>query len=262
MKAAEIRAEDSAEIDAFCDSVWLEDGLAKASLASYRSDLETLLRLAEQTQTPDAAAPSREAALMAFVAELSTTLRASSQARYISTLRRYYRHLLARGQVATDPTLKIAMPAKPSRLPKVLSEKNRSKPCSASRKPTRRSACATEPCSKRSTPPACAFPSCRTETARAEPRHGRGSCLRQGQQGTAGAARGGSHRLAARSYLPKARPALLDKQQSRRRCLSPPRREAMSRQAFWQLIKRYARLAGLEPADVAPRHSATPLPRT
>ena len=36
MKGTEIRAEDSAEIDAFCDSVWLEDGLAKASLASLR----------------------------------------------------------------------------------------------------------------------------------------------------------------------------------------------------------------------------------
>ena len=36
-------AADLAEIDAFCDTLWLEDGLAKASLASYRSDL---LRLA------------------------------------------------------------------------------------------------------------------------------------------------------------------------------------------------------------------------
>ena len=117
MKGTEIRAEDSAEIDAFCDSVWLEDGLAKASLASYRSDLKHFsvwLNRHKHPTLPQAA----EAALMAFVAELSTTLRASSQARYISTLRRYYRHLLARGQGATDPTLKIAMPALPSRLPK------------------------------------------------------------------------------------------------------------------------------------------------
>ena len=32
-------AADLAEIDVFCDTLWLEDGLAKASLASYRSDL-------------------------------------------------------------------------------------------------------------------------------------------------------------------------------------------------------------------------------
>jgi integrase/recombinase XerD len=55
---------------------------------------------------------------------LSQARRASSQARYISTLRRFYRHLLARGRISHDPTLKIAMPVKPARLPKVLSEKN------------------------------------------------------------------------------------------------------------------------------------------
>ena len=39
MKRAETEPDDRAEIDAFCDTLWLEDGLAKASLASYRSDL-------------------------------------------------------------------------------------------------------------------------------------------------------------------------------------------------------------------------------
>ena len=39
MKLAEAEPDDRAEIDAFCDTLWLEDGLAKASLASYRSDL-------------------------------------------------------------------------------------------------------------------------------------------------------------------------------------------------------------------------------
>ena len=40
MKAA--TPADLAEIDSFCDSLWLEDGLAKATLASYRSDLARL----------------------------------------------------------------------------------------------------------------------------------------------------------------------------------------------------------------------------
>ena len=60
---------------------------------------------------------------MRFVATLARTLRATSQARYISTLRRFYRYLLARGRVLADPTLKISLPGKPSRLPKVLSER-------------------------------------------------------------------------------------------------------------------------------------------
>ena len=39
MKVAEPDPADLAEIDSFCDTLWLEDGLARASLASYRSDL-------------------------------------------------------------------------------------------------------------------------------------------------------------------------------------------------------------------------------
>ena len=49
--AAKPNADDVAEIDAFCDAVWLEDGLSRASLASYRSDLGRFARwLAGQNQ--------------------------------------------------------------------------------------------------------------------------------------------------------------------------------------------------------------------
>ena len=112
---------DLAEIDAFCDALWLEDGLAKASLASYRGDLKHFANwLAEDGIFSLCAAD--DLALARFVAALSQTRRASSQARAISTLRRFYRHLLAHGRIVHDPTLKIAMPLKPARLPKTLSE--------------------------------------------------------------------------------------------------------------------------------------------
>ena len=121
MKPAEENPAERAEIDAFCDSLWLEDGLAKASLSSYRSDLIHFSNWLNEQKLASLCKVD-ELALMRFIAILSQTLRASSQARYISTLRRFYRHLLARGRISVDPTLKIAMPAKPSRLPKVLSE--------------------------------------------------------------------------------------------------------------------------------------------
>ena len=119
--AADISPDDLAGIDAFCDTLWLEDGLAKASLSSYRSDLSHLARWLKEQRLPSLCAAD-EPALLGFVAMLSQNRRASSQARYISTLRRFYRHLLARGRISVDPTLKIAMPARPSRLPKVISE--------------------------------------------------------------------------------------------------------------------------------------------
>ena len=111
---------DQAEIDAFCDTLWLEDGLALASLASYRSDLQ---QFAGWLATQGSCLPAADAPLLLrFVATLSGRLAASSQARYLSTLRRYYRHLVARGRIGADPTQAIAPPVKPMRLPKAISE--------------------------------------------------------------------------------------------------------------------------------------------
>ena len=112
---------DLQEIDAFCDMLWLEDGLAKSSLSSYRSDLSHLAAWLRHTARQSLVV-ANEADLAEFIAALSQTLRASSQARYISSLRRFYRYLLAKNRIDSDPMLKIVMPIKPSRLPKVVSE--------------------------------------------------------------------------------------------------------------------------------------------
>ncbi|HJW24228.1 MAG TPA: site-specific tyrosine recombinase XerD [Rhodocyclaceae bacterium] len=112
---------DLADIDAFCDALWLEDGLAKATLDSYRSDLSRLSAwLKEENRGPLLLAD--EGALIGFIARLSRETRATSQSRYLSTLRRFYRWQLARGRILADPTLKLANPVRPSRLPKVMSE--------------------------------------------------------------------------------------------------------------------------------------------
>jgi len=116
------RVTDLAEIDNFCDALWLEDGLAKATLDSYRSDLGRLsLWLANHDH--EALLDLRDTTLTAFIAQLSRQTRASSQSRYLSTLRRFFRWQLGRGRIVADPTLKLANPARPSRLPKVMSEK-------------------------------------------------------------------------------------------------------------------------------------------
>ena len=84
MKAANLptSAADLAEIDAFCDALWLEDGLAKATLDSYRSDLGRLSSwLADNSG--EALLDLRATTLSAFVAHLSRQTRASSQSRYL-----------------------------------------------------------------------------------------------------------------------------------------------------------------------------------
>lgn len=116
-----LRSGDLDEILIFCDGLWLEDGLARATLESYRSDLSTLaLWLAQEGRPP--LLEAGEVDLTAFVAHLSRGKRASSQSRYLSSLRRFFRWNVMRGKLDKDPSGRLARPVPVGRLPKVLSE--------------------------------------------------------------------------------------------------------------------------------------------
>ena len=247
--AGELVPGDLAEIDAFCDTLWLEDGLAKTSLASYRSDLSLFARWLHAQRLPSLCAAD-ELALMRFVAMLSQTRRASSQARTISTLRRFYRYLLARGKIARDPTLKIAMPVKPARLPRVLSEKDVDALLAA--------------------PPTDSLTGLR-DRAMLETLYATGLRVSElvglrlhevsfdmGVVRVFG--KGSKERLVPlgeqaidwlRAYLAEARPDLLAGRQSDDLFVTA-RGAGMTRQAFWQLVKRYALVAGIAPARLSP----------
>lgn len=113
---------DRDEIDAFCDALWLEDGLAKATLESYRSDLTHFAGWLANTGRSPLLNVGPEA-LVAYIAKIAgEKKRATSQSRYLSSLRRFYRWHLGRGRIAVDPTIKLQNPHLPSRLPKVLAE--------------------------------------------------------------------------------------------------------------------------------------------
>lgn len=118
---APLRPEDLADIDMFCDALWLEDGLAKTTLESYRADLSALGRWLATENRP-ALLQAAEADLLAFVALLSQEKKATSQSRYLSSLRRFYRWQLSRGRIGADPSGRLSRPITPGRLPKTLSE--------------------------------------------------------------------------------------------------------------------------------------------
>jgi integrase/recombinase XerD len=106
---------DARLLDAFCDALWLEDGLAKNSIASYRSDLEQLGGFSKKTFLK-----LEEQDLFAFMA--SRKGRASSAARLVSTLKRFYQYCVRERRVAADPTLRLDSPKRAPRFPKGLSE--------------------------------------------------------------------------------------------------------------------------------------------
>jgi integrase/recombinase XerD len=114
-RSARVRAPavSQAIVDAFCDALWLEDGLSKNTIASYRADLAQLAARKDLLKVD-------EADLFAFLA--SRKGRASSAARLVSTLRRFYRYCLRERRIQQDPTLKLEPPKRAPRFPKTLSE--------------------------------------------------------------------------------------------------------------------------------------------
>lgn len=118
---AQLPESEAELIDLFCDAVWLEDGLSRNSIDAYRSDLATMaLWLAERGLPGLAAVDEQQVA--EFIAMIAAKSRSSSQARTVSSLRRFFRWQLRRGVVDRDPTLRLINPYLPSRLPKVISE--------------------------------------------------------------------------------------------------------------------------------------------
>ena len=243
------RAADLAEIDTFCDALWLEDGLAKATLDSYRSDLGRLaLWLADNAGEP--LLDLRETALTAFIAHLSRQTRASSQARYLSTLRRFYRWQLARGRIVADPTLKLANPTRPSRLPKVMSEKQVDRLLAA---PDLDTALGLRDRAMLETLYATGLRVSELVNLKIHEVSFNDNVLRA-------LGKGSKERLVPLGelaidwlgrYLNEARPDILKGQQSDALFVTA-RGGAMTRQAFWQLIKRYAAVAGIAPEKLSP----------
>jgi len=108
-------------IDAFCDQMWLQDGLAATSLASYRRDLAQYAAWLEARATTLLAA--RRGDVEAFLAEqYRSKAKATSIARRLSSLRRFYALQAQQGTLADDPTLRVRAPKLPRRLPKNLTE--------------------------------------------------------------------------------------------------------------------------------------------
>jgi integrase/recombinase XerD len=115
-------ADAQRRIDAFCDQLWLQDGLAPASIASYRRDLVAWATwLARRGAT---LASAQKADVESYLADqFRAKAKATSIARRLSAVRRYYGIELQRGVLAADPTLRVRAPKLPRRLPKSLTEK-------------------------------------------------------------------------------------------------------------------------------------------
>ena len=111
-----------AQIDQFCDSLWLEDGLSKNTLEAYRRDMRLFAEYLFGKGGKDLY-QAAEADILAYVAEKHATSKATSANRRLSVLKRFYQMAFRQNLVSVNPCTKLKSARQPSRLPKTLSEK-------------------------------------------------------------------------------------------------------------------------------------------
>ncbi len=105
----------------FLDAVWMERGLSGNTLAAYRADLTALSRWLAERGVPILRTSRGD--LLGFIAwRVEAGARPRSTARQLSSFRRFFRYLVREGVIRDDPTAQIAMPKIGRSLPKSLSE--------------------------------------------------------------------------------------------------------------------------------------------
>jgi integrase/recombinase XerD len=104
----------------YLDFCRVEKGLAANSLAAYRQDLRRLATfLGASEKSLDQARPED---LRAFVDSLyAAKMSGRSVARHLSAVRRFYLYLLDRGRIRDDPAADLSSPTQWKQLPKFLS---------------------------------------------------------------------------------------------------------------------------------------------
>lgn len=112
-------------LDEFCDSLWLEDGLSRNTLESYRRDLS---KFADWLNKHGGATllQATHTDIQGYIDHLRNEqkAKATSSSRAVSSLKRLFRYLLRQSKITVDPTLQIASPKLPRSLPRNLTEQD------------------------------------------------------------------------------------------------------------------------------------------
>ncbi len=233
---------DSQLLDQFLDGIWLESGLSANTLAAYRTDLRAFQSwLAKKGLALEQV--TRADLLTYLAANVRAGLSPRSSARHLSTLRRFYRYLLIQGRTQADPTADVRSPVIGRPLPKNISEQGVEKLLST---PPRDTALGSRDRAMLETMYASGLRvselvgltlnelDLTTGLVRVVGKGGRERIVPLGEEASE----------SLREYLGQARSDLL-KAQLTDAVFVTRRGGPMTRQAFWQLIKRYAQQAGI-----------------
>lgn len=234
---------DSDIVDTFLDALWMEQGLSKNTLAAYRQDLLALTTWLDSQQISLLKA-QREHLLKFLSYRLTQGIKARSSARMLSTIRRFYRYSIREGRLSINPSDQIESPKLGRPLPESLNERevedllNMPDITKAQGLRDRAMLELLYACGLRVTELVS------LSLVQLNLRHGIVRVFGKGNK----------ERLVPlgeeavewlESYMREGRPDLLKKRGPCDAVFVTNRGEAMTRQAFWYLIKRHARSAGI-----------------
>ncbi|MFP4614650.1 MAG: site-specific tyrosine recombinase XerD [Thiohalospira sp.] len=229
-------------VERFLDRLWLEAGLSDNTLVAYDRDLR---RFAEWLGEGTPLDRVRREQVLGFLAmQMRSGVKPRTIARRLSSLRRFYRHLLDEGRIHEDPCREVEPPRLDARLPNTLTEAEVEALLGA---------------------PDPADPLGMRDRAMLEVMYATGlrvselvdlalGRLRQDAGYVLVTGKGGKQRLVPLGeealgwlgrYLDHARPALLEGRTSDRVFVSR-RGGGLTRQAVWYRIRKYARELGIE----------------
>lgn len=237
-----LRDADAGPIARFIEAIWAEEGLARQTQAAYRRDLEGFARW-RNGASGGLAGADRAALFDYFAWRTRQRYSPRSNARLLSALRAFFAWRVRLGERGDDPTALLDPPRMPRSLPKALSEREIEALLAA---------------------PDVSTPTGLRDRAMLELMYATGLRvselvtiggdqvnLRQGALRVRG--KGSRERVVPmgevaadwiRRYLAEARPLILGAQQSAALFVTQ-RGGPMTRQMFWQLVKRYALIAGV-----------------
>jgi integrase/recombinase XerD len=230
-------------IEYFIDHLWMERGLSDNTLNAYRTDLQGFARWLFSREGIVMLQADRQQLLAYLSARVQDGARPRTTARLISSIKRFYQYWIREKRITTDPSEKIEPPKLGRSLPHALTEAEVEALLQA---------------------PDTKQPLGIRDRAMLELMYATGVRVselvtlklteinqRQGVLRTQG--KGSKERLVPMGeeaanwlmrYQQEVRPELL-KGMAHQALFVTRRREAMTRQAFWYLIKRYAKAAGI-----------------
>jgi len=231
-------------IDAHLDHLWMQRGLSRATLAGYRRDLVGFANWLDRDL-----ATARESDLQAYLAKRLAEQRSPrTVARFLSSARSFYRHAVDSGAMSTDPTANLSRPLLGRPLPGSLTEDEVEALLAAPKSDDPHNA-----------------PAGFRDRTMLETLYATGlrvselvSLTLTSMNVTRGTVqvigKGGKERLVPvgetaidwiERYVRSARPEILKRRTSSALFVSN-RAQAMTRQTFWHIVKRYARAAGID----------------